>query len=139
MIYLIAFLLLVFILNKKSKNNYFENPKDKDYSLIVSLYKNFGIVDDNFYQAWLYFTMYPKEFNGTSVINDRWIIKGLEPMSVTHDFEWIIAKSFSDLYKANKKYCVNLRKINANWIWTWCFIFVGLTIVSIFKSIKYAF
>ena len=118
MIYLISFLLLVFILNKKSKNNYFENPKDKDYSLIVSLYNNFGIVDDNFYQAWLYFTMYPKEFNGTSVINDRWLIKGLEPMSVTHDFEWIIAKSFKDLHKANKKYCVNLRKINANWIWT---------------------
>jgi hypothetical protein len=139
MIWIIIILFCFWYLNKNSKNDYFKNAKIEDYDLIMLLFKNFDIKDDNFVKAWNYFKYNPKQYNGTSVINDRWLIKGLEPMSVTHDYEYIVAKSFRDLHKANKKYCVNLRKINTNWIWCWCFIFCGLTILSIFKSIKYAF
>jgi hypothetical protein len=65
------------------------------------------------------------------------MIKGLEPMSVEHDFDWIFAKSFRDLHRSNINYCKKLRDTNGNWFWVWGFIFCGLEIVSIFKSIKY--
>ena len=133
----VIFLFIVWYLNKNSKNDYFYNPKIEEYELIMKLYKNFNIDPMDFYDAWMYFCLYPKDYNGTSVINDRWFIKGLEPMSVTHDYHWIIAKSFKDLHKSNLKYCKDLRKVNANFIWSWGFVFLGLTIVSIFKSIKY--
>jgi hypothetical protein len=65
------------------------------------------------------------------------MIKGLEPMSVEHDYEWIMANSFKDLHDSSLKYCKKLRDTNSNWFYVWGWIFCGLTIVSIFKSIKY--
>lgn len=139
MIYIIIIicLFILWYLNKTSKNDYFENPKMKDYELIMALYKEFDIDPYSFYDAWMYFCLYPKDYNGTSIINDRYMIKGLEPFSVTHDYNWIIAESFRDLHQSNLEYCKCLRKVNSNWIWVWGFIFVGLNLVSLFKSIKY--
>jgi len=138
---IIPFLVVVWFLNKKSTNNYFKyTPKNimcRDFVLIKSIYGSFGIDFNSFENAWRYFTEKPNEYNGTSVINDRWLIKGLEPLSVEHDYDWIIAKSLNELHKSNLKYCNNLRKINTNWIWVWGFIYLGLTFVSIFKSIKF--
>ena len=138
---IISFLVIVWFLNKKSSNNYFKyTPRvrmSRDFLLIKSIYLNFDIDFETFKIAWEYFVENPNEYNGTSVINDRWFIKGLEPLSVEHDYDWIFAKSLKDLHKSNLKYCINLRKTNANWIWTWCFIFFGLTVVSIIKSIKF--
>jgi hypothetical protein len=143
MIYLIsitfAILFVFWYLNKKSKNNYFYNPKEDDYRLILNLYDNFGWDSYNFKKAWVHFSFFPNKYNGTSVINDRFMIKGLEPMSVEHDFDWIFAKSFKELHNSNIKYCKKLRDVNSNWFWVWGFIFCGLEIVSVFKSIKYIF
>jgi hypothetical protein len=143
MIYLISIsIVILFVfwyLNKTSKNNYFYNPKEEDFQLILKLYDNFGWDKSRFKMAWIHFTCLPKEYNGTSVINDRFMIKGLEPMSVEHDFDWIFAKSFKELHNSNIKYCKKLRDVNSNWFWVWGFIFCGLEIVSVFKSIKYIF
>lgn len=128
---------MLWYLNKTSKNDYFLNPKESDYDLIISLYENFEIDSVLFSKAWEYFVCFPEDYNGTSVINDRYMIKGLEPFSVTHDYAWITAKSLRDLYNSNLNYCKELRVINSNWIYVWCFIFIGLNIVSLFKSIKY--
>ena len=139
-ILLIGLLFIFWFLNKKSINHYFFNSYDKlisDYKIIKLLYDNFQIDFKTFDIAWNYFKLRPHHYNGTSIINDRWFIKGLEPLSVEHDYEWIFAKSFKDLHKSNLKYCINLRKVNANFLWVWGFIFIGLSIVSIFKSIKY--
>lgn len=143
MTYLIIITLVLFVfwfLNKKSKNDYFFNSKQKlidDLELIEMLYKNFDIDFKTFAKAHTYFRQYPNKYNGTSVINDRWFIKGLEPLSVEHDYNWIFAKSLKELIISNLDYCHKLRKINANWFWVWGFVFCGLNIVSIFKSIKY--
>ncbi len=140
MIIIIIFLFVFWYLNKKSKNDYFFNNEKKlidDFKLIEMLYKNFNIEFEIFTKAWLYFKENPKKYNGTSVINDRWMIKGLEPLSVEHDYNWIIAKSLKELIISNLDYCYKLRKINTNFIWVWCFIFCSLNIVSLFKSIKY--
>ena len=141
MIAIIILILGIFwFLNKKSKNNYFFQSNEKlieDLELVEMLYKNFEIEFESFKKAWGYFKLNPSEYNGTSVINDRWLIKGLEPLSVEHDYKWITAKSFKELIISNLDYCHKLRKINTNWFWVWCFIFCGLNIVSIFKSIKY--
>jgi len=136
-ILIVLFLAVVWWLNKTSTNDYFENPKKEDYDLIMLLYRDFEIDPYSFYDAWMYFCLYPKEYNGTSVINDRYMIKGLEPFSVTHDYDWIKAKSLKELYNSNLFYCQCLRKVNSNWFWVWGFIFVGLNLVSLFKSIKY--
>lgn len=137
LIIILGVLLVFWYLNKISKNDYFFNPKQEDYDLIKSLYKNFGWDFSNFDRAWKYFSLYPKQYNGTSVINDRFMVKGLEPMSVEHDRDWILAKSFRELYTSNIRYCKKLRDTNVNWLWVWGFIFGGLTIVAIFKSVKY--
>lgn len=142
MIVVIILILGVFwFLNKKSTNDYFVVNKGQklvdDFYLIESLYRNFEIEFKTFQKAWWYFREFPNEYNGTSVINDRWMIKGLEALSVEHDFNWIVAKSLKELLKSNLDYCNKLRKINTNWLWVWCFIYPGLTIISVFKSIKY--
>jgi hypothetical protein len=144
-IIILAFLLLVWYLNKKSTNNHFSKSLfdlESDYKLCLKLLNNFEFPNnyiDKFEEAYDYFIFNPKEYNGTSVINDRFTIKGLEIQSVVHDYEWIFAKSLKDLHQSNIRYANALRKMNTNWISTWCFIFLGLSIVSIFKSIKYLF
>lgn len=144
MISIIIITLVLFFfwyLNKTSKNDYFKEKQGQelwdDFYLIEKLYKNFDIDFKTFTKAHSYFRQYPNEYNGTSIINDRWFIKGLEPLSVEHDYNWIMAKSFKELIISNLDYCHKLRKVNANWVWVWGFVFCGLTIVSIFKSIKY--
>lgn len=139
----IALLLLFWILNKKSKNDFFfqsESEIRNKLKFIIDIWNDFGF--DNYDEAKLriafeYFIIHPKEYNGSSVINDFWLIKGLEPESVIHDYDFIMATSLKDLHKVNKEYCQRLRKRNAQWLWVWGFIFCSLTIVSIFKSIKY--
>ena len=137
----IAIILLVLVcfwyLNHTSKNDYFLNPTISDYNLIREIYANFGWDFEKFSIAWTYFKKSPKEYNGSSIVNDRFMIKGLEPMSVEHDFDFILATSFLDLHQSNIEYCKKLRDTNSNWLYVWGFIFCGLTIVSIFKSIKY--
>lgn len=143
--FFIIVLFCFWYLNKKSKNNYFfKNEKEirNDFELIKVLFKNFefSLVDEMQYSiAMEYFILNPKKYNGTSVINDRWMIKGLEPESVIHDYDDIVAKSLMDLLRSNYRYCNRLRKRNANWLWVWGFIFIGLNTVSLFKSIKFIF
>ena len=139
----IALLLLFWILNKKSKNDFFfhsESEIRNKLKFIIDIWNDFGF--DNYDEvrlriAFEYFIKHPKEYNGSSVINDFWLIKGLEPESVIHDYDYIMATSLKDLHKANKEYCQRLRKRNAQWFWVWGFIFCSLAIVSIFKSLKY--
>ena len=140
-ILIITVLFIFWLLNKKSTNNYFIFTKGQklkdDFELLIKIYSNFEIKFSDFEKAWWYFREYPEEYNGSSIINDRFLIKGLEPFSVEHDYAWIMAKSFSNLHVSNLEYCKKLRKVNSNWFWVWGFIFCGLTLVSIFKSIKY--
>lgn len=137
----IAFLLLLWYLNITSVNFYFFNTKEKihdDLFIIRILYENFGFTDSDFsrfVKASNYFIEKPNEYNGTSVINDRWLIKGLEPFSVVHDYDLIMAECLNDYLKANKYYCECLRKVNANWFWVWIFIYCGLNIVSFFINL----
>jgi hypothetical protein len=139
----ISMLLLFWILNKKSKNDFFfqsETIIRNKLKFILDIWEDFGfdIYDETKLRiAFEYFIANPKAFNGTSIINDFWLIKGLEPESVIHDYDYIMATSFKDLHKANIEYCSRLRKRNSQFLWVWGFIFCGLTIVSIFKSIKY--
>jgi hypothetical protein len=145
MIYIciLVFLLSIYILNKRSKNNFFFQDEDvirKKLDIILSLWTDFRF--DNYDEiklrlAFEYFIEHPSEYNGTSIINDMWLIKGLEPESVIHDYEDIMASNIKHLLKSNKAYCKRLRKRNAQFFWVWGFIFCGLTIVTLFKSIKF--
>jgi len=145
MIYIcvIVFLACIWVLNKKSKNDFFFQDKviiREKLDLIIKIWQDFGF---NSYEeiklrmAFEYFIKHPWQYNGTSIINDRWLIKGLEPESVIHDYEDIMAECIKDLLKSNKNYCNRLRKRNTNWLWVWGFIYCGLTIVTLFKSIKF--
>lgn len=144
LIIIALFLGVIFYLNKKSKNEHFYkkyDELDKDYLLIEKILTNFNFSKDykkRFNHAYSYFMASPKEYNGTSIINDRETIKGLEVQSVVHDYDWIVAKSFKDLHISNIRYAKALRQVNVNWLWAWG-LFVGLEIVAIFKSIKYLF
>jgi len=143
--YIIIGILLftVWFLNKKSSNDFFlksESEIRNKLKFIIDIWEDFGFENYDFVKlriAFEYFIKKPKEYNGTSVIADHWLIKGLEPESVIHDYEDIMATSLKDLLKSNKEYCQRLRKRNAQWLWVWGFIYCGLTIVSIFKSIKF--
>lgn len=137
------FLFLVWFLNKRSRNDFFFQSEiiiRNKLKFILDIWEDFGYSKYDKARlriAFEYFITNPKEYNGTSVIADQWLIKGLEPESVIHDYDYIMATSLKDLLKANKEYSQRLRKRNTQWLWVWGFIFVGLTIVSIFKSIKY--
>ncbi len=145
MIYLVtAITLFIFwYLNKKSKNNFFyqdEKVIRQKLNLCLEVCNDFewSPVDKiKLRISFEHFILNPNEFNGTSVINDNWVIKGLEPESVIHDYDWITSKSLKQLLISNLEYVKRLRKRNVNWFWCWVFIFVSLNIVGIFKSIKY--
>lgn len=143
LIYIIIFFTTIWYLNKKSKNDFFfqdETVIREKLEFVIKIWQDFGFDPYDEFKLRIacdYFIKNPKQYNGTSIINDRWIIRGLEPESVIHDYEDIMAKSLKDLLKSNKKYCQRLRKRNTNWLWVWGFIYSGLTIVSVFKSIKF--
>lgn len=143
-IIIIIFLATMWYLNKKSKNDFFFQDKEiifKKLEFVLQIWDDFEFSPYDKFKlrlAFAYFINHPERYNGTSVINDRWLINGLEPESVIHDYDYIMATSFKSLNRANKEYCKRLRKRNTQWFWAWGFIFCGLTIVSIFKSIKYA-
>jgi hypothetical protein len=145
MIYIVtAIVLFIFwYLNKKSENKFFyqeEKVIRQKLNLCLEVCKDFewSPVDEiKLRIAFEHFILKPNEFNGTSVINDNWVIKGLEPESVIHDYDWIMANSLKQLLISNLDYVQRLRKRNVNWFWCWGFIFVSLNIVGIFKSIKY--
>jgi hypothetical protein len=136
------FLAVIFYLNKKSSNKHFfksEKELKSDLDLCIKILTNFNFSIDyihRFIEAYNYFTLSPKDYNGTSIINDRYTISGLEVQSLIHDYDWIKAKSLKELHISNIHYANALRKVNVNWIWVWT-LFLGLEIVSIFKSIKY--
>ncbi len=136
------FLAVIFYLNKKSSNKHFfksEIELERDFNLCIKILTNFNFSIDyihRFIEAYNYFTLSPKEYNGTSIINDRYTISGLEVQSLIHDYDWIKAKSLKELHCSNIRYANALRIVNVNWIWVWS-LFLGLEIVSIFKSIKY--
>jgi len=142
-IFIIIFLVSIWILNKNSKNYFFyqdESVIREKIEFVILIWKDFGF--DSYDEMKLriasnYFIKNPKEYNGTSVVNDFWLIKGLEPESVIHDYDYITAKSLKDLLIYNKEYCKRLRKRNAQWLYVWGFIYCGLNTVSLFKSIKY--
>ena len=140
-ILIIGFLFMVWYLNKKSKNDFFFQSEiivRNKLKFILDILNDFEFSKYDEVRlriAFEYFIKNPKEYNGTSVIADFWLIKGLEPESVIHDYDYIMATNLKDLHKANIEYCQRLRKRNAQWLWVWLFIFSGLSIVSIFKSI----
>jgi len=79
-------------------------PVNETYTVGEMVYVDFGL--DNYDEtkfkiASEYFIKNPKEYNGTSIINDRWLIKGLEPESVIHDYEDITATSLKQLLKSH--------------------------------------
>lgn len=145
MIYIVTILILFIFwyLNKKSINKFFyqeEKTIRKKLDLCLKVCEDFGWTPVDSVRlriAFEYFISKPNEFNGTSIINDNWVIRGLEPESVIHDYDWIMATSLRQLLTSNLDYAKRLRKRNSNWFWVWGFIFVGLNIVSLFKSIKY--
>jgi uncharacterized protein (DUF433 family) len=142
-IFIIIFLVSIWILNKTSKNYFFyqeESVIREKIEFVILIWKDFGFESYDEMKLRIasnYFIKNPKEYNGTSVVNDFWLIKGLEPESVIHDYDYITAKSLKDLLKYNKEYCKRLRKRNAQWLYVWGFIYCGLNTVSLFKSIKY--
>lgn len=142
-IFIIIFLVSIFVLNKYSKNYFFyqdESVIREKIDFVILIWKDFGFEsydEMKLRTASNYFIKNPKEYNGTSVVNDFWLIRGLEPESVIHDYDYITAKSLKDLLKSNKEYCKRLRKRNAQWLYVWGFIYCGLNTVSLFKSIKY--
>ena len=137
------FLFVIWFLNKRSRNDFFYQSEiiiRNKLKFISDIWIDFEYSKYDEVRlriAFEYFIVNPSEYNGTSIIADNWLIKGLEPESVIHDYDYIIATSLKDLLLANKEYCQRLRKRNTQWLWVWVFIYSGLTIVSIFKSFKY--
>ena len=138
-------LAIIYYLNKKSSNNHFLKPlkeTQKDLDLILKVMESFQFSKDyteRFIIAYSFFQERPEQYNGTSVINDRYTIGGLEVQSVVHGCDWIVARSFKDLHISNVRYANAIRQMNTNFITAWFFIFVGLEIVALFKSLKYIF
>jgi hypothetical protein len=138
-------ILIIYYLNKKSANNhFFKNSRklDKDFLLIYDILSSFDFPKDyiqRFALAYNFFRENPSQYNGTSIINDRYTIGGLEVQSVVHAYDWIVATSLKALMASNVRYAKSLRKMNSNWIWVWAVIFPALTISAILTSFKFLF
>lgn len=135
----ILILIILYILNKKSKSDFFYGSNlNEKLNLIKHLYKEFGYTETEIKkleQAYNFFISNPKRYNGTSVVNDRYMINGLEPQSVVHDYDWIVANNLKDLINSNYRYTESLRKVNVNWFYCWFLVYCGLNLVATFKGI----
>jgi hypothetical protein len=127
---------ILFVLKLTSTNKFFHQDKDvlyKKWSMLEMLLIDFDIKDIKGYQeAYLYFIENKNEYDGSTIVQDRWVIRGLEGPSMKHDYDFIVATCLWDYFTSNWRYCVDLRKLNVNWIYVWFFIFTFLTIISPF-------
>ncbi len=129
---LLAFLITIYILYRKSDNKFFyQNILATKYVLYVSIVYDFNFnKPERYLEAWKYFDKNKHKYDGTTIAQDRWLMKGLEPQSLRHDYEWIMAECLKDYFQSNYEYVVDLRKANTNWLYAWG-LYVGLQIVSI--------
>lgn len=131
-------LLILFWLKIRSKNSYFYQPRVKDnWSLLNEILMNFqfnAYEREEYRIAYFYFIKNPSKYDGSTIVQDRWLLRGLEPMSMLHDYQWIHAQTLTDYFQSNITYAKHLRKTNMNWFIAWGYC-LGLQIISPFHFV----
>lgn len=88
----ISLMLLVFFF-KKSKSNFFQQPKmalQYKRQLLWSVLKDFEIPKQyDFMEAYDYFMDNPSQFDGATIVKDIPTIRGLDAPAMLHDYQYI--------------------------------------------------
>lgn len=146
-IFIILFLLLMFYLYIKSKNNFFFLPKEEleiaKNKMIANL-KNLGRDEDYIDKcivSYDWFSNNPERYDGSTIVLDLCTIyhkgEGLEVESMNHDYDWIHGanRNFFKCWKSNWVYYKDLKR---NGKGRNIGRLIGLTIISIgFVPIMY--
>lgn len=124
-----------------SQNKYFhqdfdvllENRKHLEYVL-----KNVWLKSQTSIKAYLeaydFFMLNPSDYDGATVVNDFYLIKGLDVWAMLHDYIYIkfnVAVSLCYKYLADKFYSLEMRKFHISWGSVWLVRFFGLTLSTI--------
>ena len=135
---IITILLTLWILKEKSINNFFYQSPEvlaKKFELFEKIVQDFNFTNPRGYsEAYCYFMELPHKYDGSTIVQDRWLMSGLEPQSMKHDYDWIHAKTLTDYFKSNQTYATDLRKSNTNWFTAYGYL-IGLHIISPFHYV----
>lgn len=124
-----------------SVDNYFQKDYEsllKERNKLKYVLSEIWNLDDNtitiYLSAFDYFILNPSEYDGATIVNDFWIIPGLDIWAMLHDYLYIkynVAVNLKAKYLADKLYCQQMRNFKISWGAVWLIRFTGLTLSSI--------
>lgn len=115
----ISLMLLVFFF-KKSKSNFFRQPKmalQYKRQLLWSVLKDFEVQKQwPFIEAYDYFMENPTQFDGATIVKDVPTIRGLDAPAMLHDYQYIhiafwTRKGFAQKIKSDWNYGCNMEQL----------------------------
>lgn len=105
---------------KTSKSTFFlqskkelENKKQL-MGLVLDDYKFSDNQIYDFFKAYNYFTEYPKEFDGATIVRDFNTIKNLDAPAMLHDYQYILSSGIKERMIADKEYLKNMIKLDVH-------------------------
>lgn len=135
----ISILLIIWLVYKvrTSKSTFFlQSKKDlaKKWYLLELVLKDFDFTGQEiivFSRAYNYFTEYPNEFDGATIVRDLNTINNLDASAMLHDYRYILAYGIKDRLKGDKQYLKNMIKLGVHPISAYLRYFL-LTFLNIF-------
>lgn len=125
-----------------SKNDYFKKDLDiliKDREKLKYILKDIWNLENNlikvYTDAFDYFILNPDSYDGATIVNDFWIIPGLDIWAMLHDYLYIkfnVAVNIKAKYYADLFYCQQMRNFKVSWGAVWLVRFSGLTLSGLF-------
>lgn len=94
----------------------------KWHNLIKPILQDFGFSQEFiklYKEAYDYFIVHPTEYDGATIVHDRYNINGLDLPSMLHDYLYIIWKSLKGRLKADKIYAKDMRRFHYQYWVAW--------------------
>lgn len=124
-----------------SSNNFFQ--ENHDFEIIRHdlkyILEDIWMLDNNlidFYlEAFDFFVKNPKKYDGATIVNDYFIIPGLDIWAMIHDYMYIkfnVAVNIKAKYYADLFYCQQMRYFKISWGSVWLVRFLGLTLSGLY-------
>ena len=119
----------------------------KWHNLVKPILKDFGFSKEFiklYKEAYFYFCQNPTEYDGATIVHDRYNIDGLDLPSMLHDYLYIIWNTLRGRLKADLIYANHMRRFHYQWWVAWgrfvLLYFINLTgiykLFQIFKKLK---
>ena len=109
---------IVYLFKHSSSDFFLQNNLSEKINLLENILKDYGFSNLRKYyiiNCFKYFRLYPKEFDGATIVKDITQIKNLDVPAMAHDFAYINAKNIKDRLRADWNYAQDYRQFDVPW------------------------